>query len=72
MQQIKAKYNIDKVALEEERLKSYIQLGTLIVVVIILIILVAFRSAFHTYARLWNDRKKKHGKQPAWRKKPTK
>lgn len=42
MQQIKAKYNIDKVALEEERLKSYIQLGTLIVVVIILIILVAF------------------------------
>ena len=42
MQQIKAKYNIDKVALEEERLKSYIQLGTLIVVIIILIILVAF------------------------------
>ena len=42
MQQIKAKYNIDKVALEEEQLKSYIQLGTLIVVVIILIILVAF------------------------------
>lgn len=73
MQQIKAKYNIDKVALEEERLKSYIQLGTLIVVVIILIILVAFMLRIsHVRKAFGTNRKKKHGKQPVWRKKPMK
>jgi len=72
MQQIKAKYNIDKVALEEERLKSYIQLGTLIVVVIILIILVAFMLRISHVRKALERSEKKHGKQLAWRKKPMK
>lgn len=42
MQQIKAKYNIDKVALEEEQLKSDIQLTALVIVGIVLAILIVF------------------------------